>query len=321
MKKTLLLSLCFTFAVTIMVYGGGQSQGATKTMKIGYVATNLANQGMLLFREGAIAAAKEEGADLRIASFTDGDIATYSNAVEDLVDQGCAAIVAVYGGPDYDQPLINAIAAKVKVITIDSKSEIAGITSHVGINNYDAAAMGAEWMGKAINGEGTVVTINGILNRPTGRDRRNGFVEYLNKNYPNIKIFEVAADFNMEKALAGMEDALTALDNDVQGVYCAWDGGTISVLSVLEQAGLSGKVKLLGLDGAADALSEMKRGKIDADVAQPLFGMGYYGVKEAVKAIKGERVGPTYDLETRLVTISNVDEWVQQAHLSEFMNN
>jgi ribose transport system substrate-binding protein len=215
---------------------------------------------------------------------------------------------------------MSAIEAGVKIITIDSKSDIPDVTCHVGINNYDAAAIGAKWMAETIGGKGTVVTVNGVLSRPTGRERRDGFVDYMTKNHPGIKIFEVAADFVMEKALTGMEDALTALDNDVQCVYCAWDGGTISVISVLEQAGLTGKVKLLGLDGAADALSEMKRGKVDADVAQPLFGMGYYGVKQAVLACKGEKVGPTYDLETRLITPDKVDEWVEDAHIKQFMN-
>ncbi|MFP3043217.1 sugar ABC transporter substrate-binding protein [Treponema primitia] len=336
MKRKIIFSMCCVLVAVLMSCAGTpETAGTTEKagtpetagtpakseakLRFGYVVNDLENQSHELFKQGIIAAAAEEGIELRVVQYKDGDIATYSGLVKEFVDQHYNIIVALYGGTNYDQALIDAMAAGIPVITIDSKSNIEGITCHVGIDNYAGAAAGAEWMGKALGGKGTVVTLNGMLVRPTGRDRRNGFVEYLNKNYPDIKIHEVATDFNMGRAHSGMEGALAELKNDIQGVYCAWDGGTINALDVLDKAGLVGKMKLVGFDGSADALSEMKAGRIDADVAWPLFNMGYTAVKQGLLVAQGKKVEPLFNLETKLITNANVDEWVKYAHLSEYM--
>ena len=118
--------------------------------------------------------------------------------------------------------------------------------------------------------------------------------------------------------MSGMEDALRA-NPDIDGVFCAWDAGTIAVIPVLEQAGILDEVALLGFDAAPDALKQMKEGKVDADIAQYLFKIGYQGVEAAVKAAKGEATDPIIDTGTMVVTPENVDTFIEENGLTDYM--
>jgi ribose transport system substrate-binding protein len=85
----------------------------------------------------------------------------------------------------------------------------------------------------------------------------------------------------------------------------AWDGGTMGAKAAMENLGLSaGDVKLVGFDGATDAIEAMEAGWVHADTAQMLYQMGYQGIKAAVAAAQGKDVSPRIDTGFFLVTPS-----------------
>lgn len=261
---------------------------------------------------------KRLGVDFKFTATTQNDYGAWLNAFEDLQNMGCDAIV--FGGADTSVvPAIEeAIAKGIVCVEADSPSGAEG-TYRIGISNYDAAVKGAEWMADAIEKKGTVIVVNGAQSATSGQERRAGFIDTMNKLAPDVEIFEVDTEWVQEKALNGVEDALTALNNNVAGIYSAWDGGTVAIAPVLEQRGLAGKVKLLGFDGAADALGLMKEGKVDADVGQPLFKMGYEGVATALRVVQGEKIGNDVTLETTVITPDIVDSYIDEAGLSEYV--
>ena len=56
-----------------------------------------------------------------------------------------------------------------------------------------------------------------------------------------------------------------------------------------------GKVRVVGFDGAPNALTLLKDGWIQADVGQMLYREGYEGVRTAMAAAKGEPVPARID--------------------------
>jgi ribose transport system substrate-binding protein len=61
-------------------------------------------------------------------------------------------------------------------------------------------------------------------------------------------------------------------------------------------------LKLVGFDGAGDAIAAMDEGWVHADTAQMLYQMGYQGIKAAAAAARGEDVSPRIDTGFFLVT-------------------
>ena len=66
----------------------------------------------------------------------------------------------------------------------------------------------------------------------------------------------------------------------------------------------AGDVKLVGFDGASDAIVAMDEGWVHADTAQMLYQMGYQGIKAAAAAARGESVSSRIDTGFFLVTPS-----------------
>lgn len=289
-------------------------------IKIGYICSAMTNQGWLIINDGAQTAAEELGVDFQFVATTQNDTGAWLNAFEDLKNMGCDAIV--FGGAQLE--LVDAIETAVAegfiCVEIDTPSGAEG-TYRIGISNYDAAVKGAEWLvNESGMTEGNLICLNGAQTTTSGQERRDGFLNTLAELAPNINVFEVDTEWTQEKALNGAEDALVALNYEADAVYCAWDGGTVAVASVLETYDLTDRVTLIGFDGAADALGLMKEGKVSADIGQPLFRMGYEGVVTALKVALGENIEKgDIQLETTVITPENVDAYIAEAGLTQYV--
>jgi len=91
------------------------------------------------------------------------------------------------------------------------------------------------------------------------------------------------------------------------GIFCPNESATLGMLLALKQNNLAGKVKLVGFDTSPPLIEGLKKGEIDALVAQNPKKMGYLGVKTVVSAIHGEQVPPNTDSGAQLITKENVD--------------
>ena len=93
-------------------------------------------------------------------------------------------------------------------------------------------------------------------------------------------------------------------------IVSAWDGGTMAAKSALQNLGYkAGEVKLVGFDGAADAVAAMDQGWVQANTAQMLYQMGYQGIKAAAAAARGQQVEKRIDTGFFLITPSTVDTY------------
>lgn len=288
---------------------------------IGYSTKSSTNTGWVIINNGAIQAAEDYGVELMmIGPPKENDIAGQIGVVEDMINNSCDAIaIAPCDSAGIVSAVEKANAAGIPVIAVDTAITAGEITSYVATDNYKAAAVGGEWMGEQLGGVGNVVMINGMVAQETGAARRDGFYDAITAKYPDIKIVsEIATEWQVEKALSGMEDAMQANDR-IDGVFCAWDGGTIAVLSALEQAGVSDDVVLLGFDCDPNALSAMLENKVEGDVAQFLYQIGYKGIEAAVKAAMGEEVDARIDTGTMIVIPDNAQQFIDENGLGEFM--
>jgi ribose transport system substrate-binding protein len=79
------------------------------------------------------------------------------------------------------------------------------------------------------------------------------------------------------------------------------------MLLALRQGGLVGKVKFVGFDATPPEVEALKKGEIDALIAQDPTRMGYEGVKTLVAHLRGETVPVLVDTGVRLITRENLD--------------
>jgi len=271
---------------------------------IGYITKSATNAGWMMINQGAEDAAKEEGVKLvAVGPAFLGDLSSQLEVFENLVAQGAKAIgIAPVDSAGIAPAVNDAMKAGIPVIAIDTGVSGAEVTSFVATDNLAVAKVQGAEAAKLVNDGDTIIYVTGSQAQSTGQERKNGFMEGFTAARPNSKVLEVPTEWNSEEAQAGVEAVLNA-NKDVKMIVNAWDGGTMGSKAALENLGYkAGDVKLVGFDGAGDAIVAMDAGWVHADTAQMLYQMGYQGIKAAAAAARGEKVSPRIDTGYFLVT-------------------
>ena len=273
---------------------------------IGYITKSATNAGWMMINQGAEDAAAEEGVKLvSVGPAFQGDLSSQLEVFENLVAQGAKAIgLAPVDSAGIAPAVTDAMSSGIPIIAIDTGVSGAEVTSFVATDNYAVAKVQGAVAATLVNDGDTVIYVTGNQAQSTGQERRNGFMEAFSAARPGSKILEVPTEWNSQQAQEGVEAVLNS-NSDVKMVVNAWDGGTMGAKAALENLGYSaGDVKLVGFDGASDAIAAMDEGWVHADTAQMLYQMGYQGIKAAAAAARGETVSSRIDTGFFLVTPS-----------------
>lgn len=287
-----------------------------KKMVIGYATKSATTPFWLACNEGAKKAAEDMGVELvMLGPPKENDVAGQLAVIEDMINKKVSGLaIAPCDSAGVAPAVEKAQKSNIPVIALDTPIDGAQVSSFVATDNMKAAAAAAEWMGSKLNGKGTVVLINGMIQQGSGKERREGFINVLKEKYKDIKIVEVTGDWDDNKALKGMEDAIQA-NPQIDGVFVGWDGAALAAHKALTAAKRKDKTIICGFDCYPDALKLMKAGTFEADVAQYPYKIGYEGIKAAVMAAKGETVEERIDTGVMLVLPENVDQYIKDNNI------
>lgn len=271
------------------------SEDAGKTIKIG-VSTDTATT---VFRKvelmGLYSAAEAAGNVEIIELCADDDTTTQYTQFKSLIDQGVDVIVccaidqdAILTAYDYAQ------AAGVPVINYDRKVEHENVFFTAMYDSYSDAKQLAEYLLSVDDGEEhTIFLTVGSLADPNGIARREGFQETIAASgHTNLKVVEIMTDWDVDKALTNMQNALQ--------VYTPWAVANVSAhmdgscYQALEEAGLKikrgeeGHVYYTSLSGEPPAVAYMEEGYTDKIFVIPADTAGGAIYDAAVKLVNGE---------------------------------
>jgi ribose transport system substrate-binding protein len=271
---------------------------------IGYITKSATNAGWMMINQGAQDAANEEGVTLvSVGPAFQGDLSSQLEVFENLVAQGAKAIgVAPVDSAGIAPAVNDAMNAGIPVIAIDTGVSGADVTSFVATDNQAVAKVQGSVAATLVADGDAIIYVTGNQAQSTGQERRDGFMAGFTAARPNSEVIVVPTEWNSQQAQEGVEAILNSRD-DIKMVANAWDGGTMGAKAALENLGYSaGDVKLVGFDGASDAIVAMDAGWVHANTAQMLYQMGYQGIKAAAAAARGEDVAGRIDTGFFLVT-------------------
>lgn len=101
-----------------------------------------------------------------------------------------------------------------------------------------------------------------------------------------VIVAEQPADSDKTKANSVVENILQNNPN-IKGIFSANDDMAIGALRATESKGI--KLPIIGTDGTAEAIQSIIDGDLAGSIAQNPYEMGYKGVENAVKAMKGKK--------------------------------
>ncbi|GED17170.1 sugar ABC transporter substrate-binding protein [Aneurinibacillus migulanus] len=309
---TCVLGLLIT---TLTGCGGGAAETSKETQvakgqegkpKVAVVLKTVSSQYWKFVEAGAKKAFQDLGVEGTVVGpASESQIMEQVNMMEDVLNQKPDALVVAPTQPATAIPVFDRYKqAGIPVLLVDSDANWTDKTAFIGTDNTTAGKTGGEALAKMLKKGDKVALIAGALGNPATDERIKGAKEALTSAGMVIAA-EQPADSDKDKAMSVMENMLQT-NPDIKGVFSANDDMAIGALRAVTAKGLD--IKVIGTDGTIEAVESILSGKLAGSVAQSPYNMGYKGVENAVKAIKGEAVEKRIDSGVEMITKENAQK-------------
>ncbi|MCU1580114.1 MAG: family transporter substrate-binding protein [Rhodoglobus sp.] len=277
--------------------GSGSGDGASAAKPyIALISKGFKHQFWQAVKQGAEQAAAEfnvtvtfEGAE------EEGNVDQQIQLLQTTLDKhpdalGFAAIDSQAAGPLMDQAKQDGIP----VIAFDSGVDSDVPVTTASTDNLAAAAEAAKHMADLIGHEGKIALVIHDQTSITGVQRRDGFVDYMKKNEPNITIVDI--QYSGDPLVAtDLAKAIITANPDLKGLYGSNEGAAIGIVHAVQELGITGKLTVVGFDSGKDQIDAINSGLMAGAITQNPVGIGYETVKAAVAIINGKTVAKTID--------------------------
>ncbi|MEU3782054.1 sugar ABC transporter substrate-binding protein [Streptomyces sp900129855] len=241
--------------------------------------------------------AKKLGLSLKTTN-SQNDVAKLTANVQTFVSQGVKGIAMAPQDTAAIAPTLAQLEAKkIPVVTVDTRPDSGKVFMVVRADNRAYGEKACQYLGTKLGDKGKVVMLEGGLDSINGRDRTEAFNDCMKKNYPGVKVFGEATNWDGAVAAQKLQTDLTA-NPDIRGVYMESSFALAGTLQVLKQKGLlvdpkdSKHVFVVSNDGIPQELKSIAAGKIDATVSQPADLYAQYALYYLKAAIDGKTFKP-----------------------------
>ena len=287
--------------------GNSSTTGSASAKSITFALSTQANPFFVQMRESAQKKADELGLTINFQDASD-DSATQANQLANAAASDTGVVILNPTDSDAMASSVKQLTdANIPVVAVDRAVNNANIASYIASDNETGGKQAAKVLSDAIHGEGEILVLQGKTGSSASRERGKGFDEGLKDN-PNIKVVaKQTAEFERAKGLDVTTNLLQAHPN-VKAIFAENDEMALGAVEALgNKAGK--EVKVIGFDGAEDALKAIKDGRMHASIAQQPVKMAEQAVIEASKLLKGETAIKEMQVEVVAVTKENIDKF------------
>ncbi|WP_040816318.1 sugar ABC transporter substrate-binding protein [Nocardia concava] len=308
-------ALIGTVATLVTGCGRGGDSGPQE-FKIAIVTRNFTNPYWAALRDGAMAEGAKLGVKVTVQAGQSETDADGENAqISTMAAQGydCFGVVPV-NGTNVITPLTAVARKKIPILNLDTQidakaSEAAGVSyaSFIGSDNLDAGRTAGQKMLEALGGSGKVVILQGIAGEQNGINRDKGFSEAVAGKLEIVQ--KAPADYEQDKGLQVTEAILRA-HPDITGIFSANDTMGLGAAQAIKNAGKSGQIKVISVDGIQAALEAVKTGALFGTVTQYPYAEGQLAVQGCLAQHQGKKVPERVVAPIAFIGKDNVEQQI-----------
>jgi D-xylose transport system substrate-binding protein len=250
-----------------------------------------------------------EAADMElIAVQPDFDADKQLAQIQELITNGCKAIAlaAVVGKAGVS--MVRACKkAGVPVIAYNNLIPSADVAAYLSRDSYKVGQMAVDAAKKAGVMKGNWIIVSGEPGVSIAEDQTKAYLDELGPLIKDGTVKIVSHEYHQgwsaEGARSQVENALTANNDNIQGVLCNNDSMALGCVVALQKARVAGKVFLNGLDATTEACHAILKGEMTLSAFTQTDDMGRIGAEMCIKLAKGEALGltKTYDAGNGIV--------------------
>lgn len=268
-------------------------------------------------KEGAVQAGEDLGYKVEFVGPDDETKVTQQlDQLKAALDSNPAAIGFAALDSGAAEPVLQEIqAAGIPVIAFDSGVDSDIPLTTVQTDNYAAAQEAAKHMVELIGGKGTVGLVCHDQTSQTGKERCQGFQDYIKDNAPDVTVLEPQYAGEVGKA-ADTAKSIIQANADIVGIYGSNEAAATGAIQGATEVGKA-DLKVVGFDSGKTQIEAIKAGTQAGAITQSPVKMGYETVAAAVKAINGETLPKIIDSGFAWYDATNIDDPEIAANLYE----
>ena len=308
-----MVAVAAALVLTLSACGRGEDAGGDGSgsgLDIALVSKGFQHQ----FWQAVKAGAQEKADELGVSMTFDGpasetEVDAQLQMLQAAIERQPDAIGYAALDPEACIPLLDqAKQADIPVVEFD-----AGCDSEVPVticktDSKAAGALAAEHMAQLMGGKGKVAIVGHSQINSTGVERRDGFVEKMKADFPDIEIVDIQYGDGDHLKSADIAKAMLAANPDLAGLYGTNEGSAIGIVNAVKELGLQpGQLTVVGFDSGQAQIDAIKSGLMAGAITQDPMGIGRCTVESAVAAVNGDSIDEVQDTGSFWYDKSNVD--------------
>ncbi len=201
--------------------------------------------------------------------------------------------------------LQEAIDRGIKVVAFDSVPPEGMVFTSIGNDFCKQAKIASERLVEILGGKGEVAIMQGVPTAPNHKIRAECHREVFAK-YPDIKLVAEGIDNDSIETAQKQGAAIMQAHPELDGWVACDAAGPIGIGQAIKEAGLVGKVKLVGLDNLPDMVKLVEEGMADSSSSTRPHIQGFYAVMMLYDGTNGIVTPKTIDTGILVLTKDNL---------------
>jgi ribose transport system substrate-binding protein len=303
-----------------VLFGSSCQRGndpSTQKPTVALVLKTLNNPFFIDMQKGAMEAAERAGVRLLVqAPERELDVEKQMQIVETLIQSKVSALcVTPSGSKEIVPAIVKANRAAIPVVIVDTRvdtqtlKEAGGsVAAFIGSDNFEGGKLAGEYLVQRLGQKGKVkvAVLEGIPGHETGDSRLRGFKQVL-ANHSNIQIVSSqTANWERDQGYNVFQNVLESHPG-VQALFACSDLMALGAIEAIATAGKTGRIMVIGFDALPEAREAVRKGTMEATIAQSSMEMGAIAVESVSRLLRGESVTPDVSIKIRLITRENLD--------------
>lgn len=255
-------------------------------------------------------AANELNVSVEYRGATQYDVHEQITVLEQVIAKKPSGIAISAINPDMLNMTINkAIEAGIPVVLFDSDAPESDAYTFLGTDNYHSGVTSAHKMAEFIDGEGNVAVIS-LPEQLNHKERTNGFVETIEKEYPSIKVVAIKDGKGSQVESKQVTMEILNADTNIKGIFATEANGGVGVAEAVQSLNYQEKIKIISFDTDKQTLDKIKEGQISATLAQGTWNMGYWSLQFLFQHNQGKQSLPeVVNTGVSIVTKENLEDY------------
>lgn len=166
----------------------------------------------------------------------------------------------------------------MQVVTVNTDVNGSKRLCHIGNDYTKSGRTAAGVMGLITGGKGKIGIVTGSKKILGHNQRIQGFIEVINKKYPNLNVLAIVENDDDELKSYDMTTQMLKHYNDMDSLFIA-AGGAYGSCSAVINSGRDKSFTIISFDSTPAVRELMEKGIIKATICQQPYEQGYRAVK------------------------------------------